>query len=90
VRVAAAGHSGFAAAGTDIVCAAVSAVIQAAANGAVRFAGAEIETGEGNLAIQVANPIKESNAVLETMRMGLEDLQKSYPRHIKITIDFAK
>ena len=84
VGVQAAGHTGYAAAGADIVCASVSALVQAAANGAVKYAQAATEVKDGALTLKIATPNKESGAILETMRMGLEDMQKTYPRHIKI------
>ena len=45
-RIEVTGHAGFAAAGSDIVCAAVSALVMTAANGVARVCGAPVRVSD--------------------------------------------
>ena len=85
------GHAGWAESGSDIVCAAVSALTIAAANGLDRLAGAvsKSESSEGRLEVVLKGGIGEkaevkAEAILETMLGGLRDIREEYPGRIKI------
>lgn len=87
--IEASGHTGYAEAGSDIVCAAVSAVIQTAGAGVKKYcdrAEARI-TGESGYLIRVpASCVNkpEVAAVLSTAVLGIRDIAEQYPKHIKL------
>lgn len=85
------GHAGWAESGSDIVCAAVSALAIAAANGLDRLAGAvsKSESSEGRLEVALKGGIGweaevKAEAILETMLGALRDIRDEYPGRIKI------
>ena len=84
--VRAEGHTGYAEAGSDIVCAALSAVIQTAALGLARYSpGADIAPeGDGRFRIVLGERGAEADAILETMRLGVADLASQYPEYIRL------
>ena len=91
----ASGHSGYGVSGSDIVCAAISALTQAAAGGIseVVKAPAETRTDEDMgyfscfLGANAAEE-KRKNAqiLLETLKMALEAISKDYPGTIRIIL----
>ena len=91
----ASGHSGYGVSGSDIVCAAVSALTQAAAGGIseVVKAPAETRTDEniGYFSLTIgANATKEAmekaQILLETLKMALEAISNDYPGTIRIIL----
>ncbi len=94
VSVQCKGHSGYAPEGKDIVCAALSAVIQTAVLGVFRVAGvkADYHTDEdkGSLSLALGSMSEEKrrtcDAILETMLLGVKDLQEGYPAFIKLEV----
>jgi len=90
------GHSGWAAKGSDIVCAGVSALTQAAVLGLVQQLGVDVHTevGDGLLACRLAGrgdggdegPVGDRavQAVLGTMVLGLREIARQYPRHVSL------
>ena len=81
----ASGHSGYAAAGSDIVCAAVSILVINTVNSIERFARDEmrVETEEEDGVIDVAFPneiSREASLLVDSMVLGLTDVQKQYGR----------
>lgn len=86
-----AGHAGLAPHGSDIVCAAVSAIAQTMVYGMVKVLGIEprvcIEDGllECRLPPGLGEGLQEKAALLlETMAVGLQEIHQEYPGHIKI------
>ena len=82
------GHAGAAPRGYDIVCAGVSALTQAAVLGLERHLGRSFQLviAEGNLELELAdNPDALTNAVLETMFIGLTEIAKINPRSVRIS-----
>lgn len=89
-----AGHSGYAGAGSDIVCAAVSAVVQTAIQGVERVAGcaARVTTGEALIEAEVSPPDPrhaaarwdQAQAILETMVMGLREIEDGRGRYVRV------
>lgn len=80
-----------AAGGGDIVCAAVSAIAQAAVIGIREVAGvaAGIEINDGYLECIIPEDINEeqrqkANTVLETMALALKDIGEQYKDHVKV------
>jgi uncharacterized protein len=88
VRITVTGHAGFAHAGEDIVCAAVSALVQTAANGVSAYCGAVAQVhdepdGDYVLGVPGGGGAK-AQAVLETTVAGLRAIARSYPGHVSL------
>lgn len=93
VQVAVNGHTGYAAAGEDIVCAAVSSVVQGAALGVLKVAKAEAtyRTRKGALSLALAEGQKETAAhdaevILRTALAAVEDIAKGYSQFVKVEV----
>ena len=85
VRIA--GHSGYAEAGADIVCAAVSAMASYFCNAAEAFgAKAEIraEADEGILSWKLLSPCPEAERLAEALYREALELQAQYPRYVRV------
>ena len=88
--VEAKGHTGYAQAGKDIVCAAVSVLVQTAllALQKVANAGTEKTEGEGYLRYKVTSTdsqtLQASDIILKSMKVGLADIASAYPSHIRL------
>lgn len=85
------GHSGFAEAGQDIVCAAVSVLAQTGANALEKLVGVEpeIQLEDGYLQVMLPKNLQESEreqakTIFETILVGLEDVVEAYPRYVKL------
>lgn len=79
------GHSGYAKAGRDIVCAAVSALAQGAVIGLTKVLNEDVsvERSDGCLQFEVADNLK-TEIVVNTMVEAIKDLAKQYPKNIKM------
>ncbi len=84
-KVKASGHSGYAAEGSDIVCAAISALTQGAVLGLKKVAAVKVteSESEGKLEFEISEYNDATDAILETMLLSLKDISESYPRHLK-------
>ncbi len=87
------GHSDYAKHGSDIVCSAVSALTQTAVIGLKEIAGADIrykmEPGFLECEIITVNDsdrIIKTNAILDTMVIGLNNIKKNYTAYISMVI----
>ena len=85
------GHVDFAEHGEDIVCAAVSAILQAARLGLERHAGIALaaaqDPGEMELGWSAADAELESvRAIVATAEMAIEEIARRYPEHVRLTI----
>jgi len=85
------GHALYCESGKDIVCAAVSALIQAAVLGLIDYAKLDIgsEITDGNVYFTLDSNIApdervKADAILETMRLGLVSIQQGYSEFIQI------
>ena len=82
------GHAGYAGEGQDIVCAAVTALAQTAVLGLRRVARVEPEVAveEGFLECRLpSGAVNDSaEAILETVVIGLVDIEKDYPAHVRM------
>lgn len=78
------GHANFAPKGKDIVCSAVSSITQTALLGLKELLKKDIEFEQDNglLRVQINNPDKDSNLLLETMFLGLKKIEKIYPKNV--------
>jgi len=87
--VAAGGHANFGDYGEDIVCAAVSAVLQAARLGVSEFAPSGVvarqESGQFKIEVSAAARDRESvRAILATAELAVEQIAFRYPGHVRI------
>ena len=84
------GHANMGEYGEDLVCAAVSAIVQTAILGITEVchisAGVSIEEGEMVCILSKdasADAIQRAGIVIDTMIAGLRSIQQSYPRTLK-------
>ena len=89
------GHTGYAASGEDIVCAALSSVIQTALLRLLQVAGINVlyerDDEDGYLMFELPDDITDQQAhdadvILSTMYMGIADLVESYSDYIKLEV----
>ena len=87
------GHTGYAEAGEDIVCAAVSALTQSTLNGLKNVLKAPVmfdiddaaATLEARLTPQASEAqVREAQILLQTLLQGLQAIERSYPRNVRI------
>lgn len=87
------GHTGYAEAGADIVCAAVSALTQSTLNGLRNVLGAPVmfeiddqsATLEARLTPEATEAqVTEAQLLLKTLLEGLQAIERSYPRNVRI------
>jgi uncharacterized protein YsxB (DUF464 family) len=93
VSLEASGHAEFASHGEDIVCAAISVLMQTAVNSLEAVAGIDFfifEADEsGYMYIELPAELNESQAskadvIMKTVLTGLEGIAEAYPKHIKL------
>ena len=87
VRLHVHGHAGTAPYGEDLVCAAVSAVVQTAALGLARLdrMAAAARVRDGDLSWQGESG-EAGQVILETCVLGLQDIAASYPGAIALVV----
>ena len=87
------GHAGYAEYGSDIVCAAISALTQATLNGLKNVLRApvmfEIDDRAGLLEARLApetpeETVKQAQLLLVTLLEGLQAIERSNPRNVRI------
>lgn len=80
------GHANTAPRGQDIVCAGVSSLAQTAVLGVTKYLGREVDfavaSGKLELALQETDSL--TSAILETMLLGLTEIERLYPRKVRI------
>lgn len=85
------GHAGFAAAGEDIVCGAVSVLTQTPILGLEQHLKCQpsyhVNEKDGILEVNLNNaPNDRTQAILVTMEYGLQEIAGQYPKHVRIHI----
>lgn len=81
------GHSGYAEAGKDIVCAAVSSAVQLTANMLEAFDyDIDVSEEENELICKVKNSDESSSNMIVSLKLHLESILEEFPKTIKITI----
>ena len=87
------GHAGYAESGADIVCAAVSALTQSTLNGLKNVLKApvisEIDDQAAFLEAKLApeatqDQVRSAQLLLVTLLEGLQAIERSYPRNVRI------
>lgn len=88
MRLTVSGHAGFAQAGSDIVCAAVSALVQTAAHGVSAHCGAIArvhDNPDGDYVLDVpSGGGAKAQAVLETALSGVRAIARTHPGHVRV------
>lgn len=82
------GHAGYADAGEDIVCAAVSTAVQLTANGITEVLGmkARVSAKGDTVSLKMDSlPSEDAEAFLKALRLHLEVLAEDYPKNVKLT-----
>lgn len=85
------GHSGYGDKGEDIVCAAISAIVQTAAMGISSIAGIDMEylQEDGHVYLSLPNRLssrqaRDAHAILETMLIGMKSIELQYSSFVHI------
>ncbi|MBR3019034.1 MAG: ribosomal-processing cysteine protease Prp [Clostridia bacterium] len=79
------GHAGYAEAGNDIVCAAVSILTTTCANALESVAGVKpmVKANEGHMLLALPSGSgHDAQVILRSMRQGFRDLAGEYPRYL--------
>jgi len=87
IGFAVSGHAKAAPHGMDIVCAGASALVQSAIMGIERHLGREIDLRQDNDGLTmnlIGQPDSLTEAILETMLLGLSEIAKLYPKSVRI------
>lgn len=87
-RITVSGHAHFAPHGQDIVCAGVSSLVQAAIMGLERHLKREINLCQtkNELTVElIEKPDELTQAIWETMLLGLGEIARLYPKSVRIT-----
>ena len=93
VGFSARGHSGYAQSGSDIVCAAISALTQTFVNGLSNVLKVPVECVQDDqtaLLEAIITPgatekqLEQAQPLLETLLQGLQAIERSYPRNVRI------
>ncbi|QTA37148.1 ribosomal-processing cysteine protease Prp [Thermosipho ferrireducens] len=79
------GHSLYAKKGEDIVCAAVSTVVQHTAR-FLKKNGAKVKVDEGYLLVKDIVNNEISQIFVEELFQTLQDLQSQYPKYVKVEV----
>lgn len=92
-----AGHAGYAEIGSDIVCAAVSTVMQQTALGIIDYLKLDVKptVKNGFLSINLKNVDNngreaEVDALTESMYLMLVQIAEQYPKYVKLTVKEGK
>jgi len=95
VRIESEGHTGFANSGEDIVCAALSALLQGAALGVLKVVGVpaeyRVDEKKGSLLLAIPTSIGDAekhdcNVILRTLLASVSDLQEGYSEYIEVEV----
>jgi uncharacterized protein YsxB (DUF464 family) len=85
----ASGHAGWAESGEDVVCAAVSAILQAAWLGLSEVAAVAVTATRENGRLEIAWPRETRtdagvSAIVETAALSVERIATQYPDHVRV------
>ena len=85
VRIKVSGHAHYAESGKDIVCAAVSSTVITTVNNILSLSKTiDYLEGKDSLTINVIKDDKNTQKILNNMLSMLNELEKDYPKYIKI------
>jgi uncharacterized protein YsxB (DUF464 family) len=89
-RFAVRGHAGYAEAGSDIVCAAVSALVTNAVNSCEHLLRVVPECEDDGHVLRCSIPLEPEPAgvdlLFRSMVFGLQQIAKEYPEYVKVRV----
>lgn len=82
------GHSGYSDEGSDIICAAVSALAQTALLGLLKQAPDSVayDMDDGYLSVKLDRTSGACQVILETMVLGLQEIAKQYDTYVMLQV----
>ena len=81
------GHSGYAEAGEDVACAAVSSAVQLTVNILDRLGyEPDVRVGDNVICCKLKKAGSEPDQILDQLRLHFESILEEFPNTIKITI----
>lgn len=80
------GHAGYAPIGQDIVCAAVSTLLQVFCASVEKLTADEIKSNmaAGNAVIEYGNLSKEAQLLVDSFFVGIQMIADEYPQNVRI------
>jgi uncharacterized protein len=89
IGLSARGHADFADHGEDVVCAAVSAILQAAALGLAEYALAEMESRKAPGLLELRWDDEQSDresvrAIVATAELAVQQIARRFPKHVRL------
>ena len=95
VKVVCDGHTNYGVSGEDIVCSALSSIVQTAVLGVLMVAGVNLDLqrneDRGYLSFEVPNDISQTqrhdvSVILNTMLCGISDLREGYSDFVELEV----
>lgn len=85
-RITAEGHAGYAPRGQDIVCAAISALLQTFVQSVEELTGCEIKSDlrPGKAVIEYKDETKEIELLVESFFIGVSGIAAAYPENVEV------
>lgn len=80
------GHSDYDVKGKDIVCAAVSALVQHTARFLAKHCGAIVEKQQARLNVRLPLPSELSDLLVKELYESIKDIQSQYPRNLSLEV----
>lgn len=80
------GHANYDEYGYDIVCAGISSLTQSIAIALNKYSKAEVRHTKNGMVVDIGKKDEISKILLDTLRMGLLEIEKEYPNHIQVQI----
>ena len=81
------GHSGYADAGNDIVCASVSSAVMLTVNTAAEFFGIDLDlkVDKGDIRCEVKEISENSDRLLNSLKAHLSEVSSDFTNNLKVT-----
>lgn len=80
------GHAKYDEYGYDIVCSAISALSQSIAMAIKKHGKAKIRFTNGWANVELKEFSKETEILIDVLRMGLLEIEKEYPKHLEVRV----
>ena len=86
------GHAGFGVRGTDVVCASVSILVINTINSIQKLTSdkcnEKVNARKATIDFEIDGDVsKESKLLLDSMKLGLDNIAAEYPGNVKITVE---
>jgi uncharacterized protein YsxB (DUF464 family) len=86
------GHAGFGVRGTDVVCASVSILVINTVNSIQKFTSdkchEKVNARKATIDFEIDGEVSsESRLLINSMRLGLDNIAAEYPGNVKITVE---